>query len=163
MGVLLEAGRYRVHLIEWRMMETKASKLPQFVIRFRAVEFWAGDAWRPFQGSDNEITGWFNLIKKDGTLNDFTLKALRHALGWDGQSFNGLQDGDWTQAQITVRNEKDQAGEDKLKVAFLNHWDDSGKKPMDQKTLSRWDEKLKASKADSIKLNSEILEDLSIF
>lgn len=70
-----------------------------------------------------EITGYFYLEKKDGSLNMNAIKSLREAFGWDGLDPFWLQDNGEVlgqkPVQLNLRNETYE-GRTSIRVAFLN-------------------------------------------
>lgn len=73
--------------------------------------------------SNEQMTtiGYFCIEKKDGTINDFNIEAIRQSLGWNGQAISWLEDTDLRNhpVQITVDWQTYQ-GKENLKVQFLN-------------------------------------------
>ena len=107
MGKITEPGRYNVRPVEWSI-KVEEGKCPQFVVAFVTDE-------------GETITGFFTLLNKDNTPNVINLKALHKALGWDGNSFDGLENGDWSQAICSIVVEEDEYdGKTSLKVRYLN-------------------------------------------
>ena len=50
---------------------------------------------------DSEKIVWrANLVKKDGSFNDYNLRDLRACFGWDGADFFWFEDADISQAQF---------------------------------------------------------------
>lgn len=115
MSALKEPGSYKAKCQKWRMAEKQGGK-PQFEVQYACTEWWDGSEWKPFKGEDNEITGYYHLVKRDGALNEFAINSLRDALGWKG-GFKALANGDYDMVQIVV--DTDDRG--KLAVKFTNN------------------------------------------
>jgi len=110
-------GTFKARPLEWGV---KTDGTPAFVVKYDLLEWWNGTGWEP-PGGDYQITGYHYPLKKNGTVNDVQYKALREALGWDGSSFQTLNDGDYSQIECQVRlGYEDYNGQQKLKVQFLN-------------------------------------------
>lgn len=120
-----EPGIYRAYPTAWAVEKTEGGAV-QFAVQFSLSDVKQGGEWHALQEPE-EITGYFYVVKKDGTLNDRTIKSIKEALGWDGASLASLADGDWseTQVQVTVGAET-YNGKERLKVQWLNHRDYQG-------------------------------------
>ena len=141
MSALREPGRYVARCMEWEISSSRAG-YPVFVVRFHVSSWWDGSGWKPYLGGDNEIAGYFYLVKNDGTINEFTIRSLSESLGWDGLSFAGLAAGEWGDCQIEARQEQ-YKGTMKIKVAFINHIDyrPSGSPPLEKEKVAVLDAK----------------------
>ena len=84
-------GRFKATIREHGVAETGQNKLATFVCHFQLTEELGNGEWLPVE-EDLDITGYFYLEKKDGTLNTVTIDALKRAFGWDGRDPFWLQD-----------------------------------------------------------------------
>ncbi len=74
-----------------------------------------------------EITGYHYLTKKDGSLNDFTLDALKRALGWDGANAEWLVQQDFSEHPVTIKLGFETFNNvQRIKVQFLNPHGETG-------------------------------------
>lgn len=115
-------GAFRAVITEAGVTTGKNNKLPQFVARVVAKEWYCDDAslfahfgiteagWVSYDYGQESI-GYFQLVydKKDAEGNPtgqimpmFHVEALMSALGWNGQSFAALGTTDWTGKEVTV-------------------------------------------------------------
>jgi hypothetical protein len=131
MNLPTQMGRYLAVPTDWSVQESGDNRLATFVCQFSLTQFLVrepdGDLWADVSHQGLEITGYFYLTKKDGTLNVFQLNALQSALGWDGASVRSLAEGDWssTEIQLTIAEEEYQ-GKRKVKIQFINPRDWTG-------------------------------------
>lgn len=125
MALLTQTGTYLAKPNTWGV-KAEEGKSPRFAIVFDCVQRRIGAEWEPVDG-EQRITGFFTLINKDGNGNEINLRALRDALGWDGLSFESLENGDWskTEVQIVVDNHV-YNGKTSLEVKYLNPRDYTG-------------------------------------
>lgn len=118
-------GIYRAYPAAWAVEQVKSGAV-QLAVQFSITDVKEKGEWVVMEQPE-EITGYFYIVKKDGTLNDRQIQSIKDALGWDGVSFANLASGDWsgTQVQITVGSEVYE-GKKRLKVQWLNHRDYEG-------------------------------------
>lgn len=116
-------GRYRSEITEHGVSETGQNKLTTFSCRFRLLDEYVGGEWRPVD-TIQEITGYFYLEKRDGSLNTVTIDMLKDALGWDGRDPFWLQDaqlaGTIVQTKIGV---EEYNGQRRMKVQYIDSAD----------------------------------------
>jgi hypothetical protein len=123
MSLLTKAGRYLASPEQWGI-KTEEGKCPQFGMTFLVNSSLDGEE-QIEQGQ--RITGWWTLINTNGGANEITLKTMREALGWDGQSFSSLQGGDWTAMEVQIVVEPEEyKGKTTLKVRYMNPRDYAG-------------------------------------
>ena len=97
------------------------SKLATCVINFTLFEELVGGEWVNCEDESLDITGWFFLEKKDGSVNTSAVDSLKAAFGWDGRDMFWLQDTDLTQQAVQVRLAfEEYQGKSRIKVKFLN-------------------------------------------
>lgn len=120
MSMIEQAGTYIAKATSWGV-EVEEGKCPKFVMFF---EVSADKDGQPVEGS---ITGYFTLINKDNSANEINLRCLKDVLGWDGQSFDTLNDGDWSQTEVQIVVEQEEyQGKTQLRVRYLNPKDYAG-------------------------------------
>ncbi len=96
-------------------------KLATCVINFSLFEEMIDGQWQSCEDESLDITGWFFLEKKDGSVNSATIDSLKAALGWDGRDMFWLQDTDLSQQPVQVRLAfEEYQGKNRIKVKFLN-------------------------------------------
>lgn len=110
--------------------ETRENKLLQVVIQYRLFEEFVpnqpadqGGPWVDCSASSFEITGYHILERRDHSLNESAIEALKAALGWDGRDPFWLQDNAAALADRPVQVKlvfEEYNGQQTLKVAFLN-------------------------------------------
>ena len=83
--------------------ETGPNKLSTCIVGFRLYEVLADAAWENCEDEHLEITGYFYIEKKDGSVNTLTVDALKAAFGWDGRDPFWLQDTDLSQHPVQVK------------------------------------------------------------
>lgn len=121
MSMLNREGIFLARPVAWGLQPSKNSKSQAVFIEF-LVEYahngtgW--DDWRDYE--DQTITGYFYIVKKDGTVNSTQVEILAEALGWDGSPGALLNDPPNVRCQITTENETYE-GKTRLKVKWLNH------------------------------------------
>jgi hypothetical protein len=95
-------GRFKATILEHGVAETGPNKLATFVCRFQLTQELINSEWEPVE-EDLDITGYFYLEKRDGTLNTVTIDHLKSAFGWDGRDPFWLQDADFGQLVVQVK------------------------------------------------------------
>lgn len=95
-------GRFKATILEHGVAETGPNKLATFVCRFQLTQELINGEWEPVE-EDLDITGYFYLEKRDGTLNSVTIDHLKSAFGWDGRDPFWLQDADFGQLVVQVK------------------------------------------------------------
>jgi len=116
-------GLFNAYPVDIGIAETRENKLLQAVISYHLVEELVSGEWVDCSGENLEICGYHVLERKDHSLNQFTIEALKAALGWDGRDPFWLQDNaaDLAQKPVQVRLAfETYDGQMRLKVAFLN-------------------------------------------
>lgn len=95
-------GRFKATILEHGVAETGPNKLATFVCRFQLIQELINGEWEPVD-QDFDITGYFYLEKRDGTLNSITIDNLKSAFGWDGRDPFWLQDADFSRLVVQVK------------------------------------------------------------
>lgn len=113
-------GRFKAAILEHGVAETGPNHLATFVCKFRLTEELVNGEWTPVD-DDFQITGYFYLEKKDGTLNTVTIDSLKSAFGWDGRDPFWLQDADFDGLIVQVKLTYEQYnGQTRLKVQYVD-------------------------------------------
>lgn len=141
--MLPEKGTYIAGLLEWAVNQPDG-KCPSFDVFFECRQVRQDGQWSPSNGE--RIKESFNLVKRDGNLNEINVRGLRDALGWDGASFAALNNGPWDQAevQIVVGEEAGSDGKMYKAVRYINPRDYTGPARIsgaDAQTLTSLDQK----------------------
>jgi hypothetical protein len=148
MNIPNEPGRYIGVPKKWGVNETGQNSIPTFACEFDLLQVWNGVEWVDISQEGFEITSWFYLFKKDGQPNEFTIKALKESMGWDGTSMAALNDTEWgqTEVQLTLDIETYE-GKQKMKVQFINPRDSvpGGVQKADPQTVQSLDQKYGAT------------------
>ncbi|MFB3894496.1 MAG: hypothetical protein ACE15C_21045 [Phycisphaerae bacterium] len=116
-------GLFNAYPVEIGLSESRQNKLLQVVILYRLVEEQVEGQWSDCSEEHLEITGYHILEKRDHSLNEKTIGALKDALGWDGRDPFWLQDNAAELAQKPVQVKlafEEYDGQQTLKVQYLN-------------------------------------------
>ena len=121
-------GLFNAYPAEIGIDETGPNNLATCIIRFDLYEELQPDGqWADCAGEKWEITGYFYLEKKDGSLNTLTLDALKAALGWDGRDPFWLQETDLSEHPVQVKlGFEEYGGKTRIKVQYLNPFGSTG-------------------------------------
>jgi len=100
-------GTFRGTLLRWQMKQTK-NGFPQFVPDIAAEEWYNPETeeFEPWSQYGQELRGYLVLFgaNKDGSpLETFHVQNLKDALGWDGLSFESLENGEWGKTKVLFR------------------------------------------------------------
>jgi len=117
--MLNREGVFHVYPIEIGVDETGANNLATCIVRYQIFQEKIDGVFEEIAAE--EITTWYYLEKKDGSINDFTISALKAAFGWDGRDAFWLQDTELSDhpVQITCAFET-YNGQERLKVLWTN-------------------------------------------
>lgn len=121
-------GRFKANILEHGVAETGPNKLATFICKFGLLAELANTEWVPFAPEDvgMEITGYFYLEKKDGSINTITVDSLKAAFGWDGRDPLWLQDSNFSHLTVQVKLEFELFdGKTRLKVRYVDAEDAS--------------------------------------
>jgi len=115
-------GLFNAHPVQIGIDETGPNNLATCIINFKLYEeLQPSGEWADCSADNFDITGYFYLEKKDGSLNTITIDALKDALGWDGRDPFWLQETDLSQHAVQVRLAfEEYGGKTRLKVQYLN-------------------------------------------
>jgi hypothetical protein len=115
-------GRFKANIIEHGVAETGPNNLATFVCKFGLIQELANGDWLAVD-ENLDITGYFYLEKKDGSINTITVDALKEAFGWDGRDPLWLQDTDFVSSGLLVQVKLGYElynGKQRLKVQFVD-------------------------------------------
>lgn len=113
-------GRFKATILEHGVSESGPNKLATFICRFQLVMELINGAWEPVE-EDLDITGYFYLEKRDGTLNSVTIDNLKSAFGWDGRDPFWLQDADFNAHVVQLKLEfETYDNKTRLKVRYVD-------------------------------------------
>ncbi len=121
-------GLFNAHPVEIGIDETGPNKLATCIIRFKLYEeLQPSGEWDDCASDNFEITGYFYVEKKDGSLNTVTIDALKAALGWDGRDPFWLQETDLSEHAVQVKlGFEEYGGKTRIKVQYLNPFGSTG-------------------------------------
>ena len=121
-------GLFNAFPIEVGVDETGPNKLATCIIKFKLYEeLQDSGEWDDCAADNFEITGYFYLEKKDGSLNSITIDALKAALGWDGRDPFWLQETDLSQHAVQLKLALEEyGGKTRMKVQYLNPFGATG-------------------------------------
>ena len=122
-------GLFNAFPVQIGIDETGPNNLATCIINFKLYEeLQPTGEWADCSGDNLDITGYFYLEKKDGSLNTVTIDALKDSLGWDGRDPFWLQETDLSQHPVQVKLAfEEYGGKTRLKVAYLNPHGSTGK------------------------------------
>ena len=121
-------GLFNAYPIDVGVDETGPNKLATCIINFRLYEeLQSSGEWEDCSDANFEVTGYFYLEKKDGSLNTITLDSVKSALGWDGRDPFWLQDTDLSHHAVQLKLAfEEYNGKTRLKVQYLNPYGSTG-------------------------------------
>lgn len=73
----------------------------------------------------DSLVNYHNLMKKDGTVNEFTFRSLQKAFGITARDPFALEQGVGCQVRVTLETDT-YNDKERLRVAFVNHPEDQG-------------------------------------
>lgn len=116
-------GLFHAYPVDIGIGQTRENKLLQAVISYHLVEELVQGEWVDCGAENLQINGYHVLERRDHSLNEYAIEALKAALGWDGRDPFWLQDNASELAQRPVQVKlafEPYDGQMRLKVAFLN-------------------------------------------
>jgi len=121
-------GLFNAYPIDVGVDETGPNKLATCIISFRLYEeLQPSGEWTDCSDEKFDVTGYFYLEKRDGSLNTITLDSLKSALGWDGRDPFWLQETDLSAHPVQVKLAfEEYNGKTRLKVQYLNPYGSTG-------------------------------------
>jgi len=121
-------GLFNAYPIDIGIDETGPNKLATCIIGFRLYEeLQPSGEWADCSNEKFDITGYFYLEKKDGSLNTITLDSLKSTLGWDGRDPFWLQETDLSGHPVQLKLAfEEYGGKTRLKVQYLNPYGSTG-------------------------------------
>lgn len=125
MSLINRSGTFKFLPIDWGISETSGG-YPQFQMSLIAKEYWDQDekVWIDWsQYEENEIIAYLVLVGGEGKplLN---CQQIQKALGWSGESFSELANGDYSQTMIQGRVEEQTYQDNtRLKIVWIDHVD----------------------------------------
>ncbi len=121
-------GLFNAYPAEIGIDETGPNNLATCIIGFRLYEeLQPSGEWADCSGENFQISGYFYLEKRDGSLNSITIDSLKNALGWDGRDPFWLQETDLSEQPVQVKLGFEQYdGKIRLKVQYLNPYGSTG-------------------------------------
>lgn len=136
-------GTFRGKLTEWGVSESKGG-FPQFVAKLLALEYYDEEKgeYVPWVEYDQELPAYLILFtkKNEAWVECLNVAQIKKALGWDGQSFESLANGQYGETIVLFRVEPNEYnGQTTLQVKWI---DTADANPV--KTLPKYDaDKLK--------------------
>lgn len=116
-------GRFRARVIDVGVNATGPNKLCTIVLRFGLTEEYADGEWRNIEAEDLDVVAYCYIEKRDGTLNDFQIEALKEAFGWPGvDPFWFEEQKELPSVQVTLDWDEYQ-GKSRIRVQFINAYD----------------------------------------
>ena len=126
MQMLTRDGAFRGHVLEWAVSKSTGG-YPQFVMRLAAEEWYNPETseYEPWNQYEQEIRAYLILYaaNQDGSPKEmFHVNDIKAALGWDGLSFESLENGEWGDKVVMFRTSvSDYNG--KIQVQSIGHAD----------------------------------------
>jgi hypothetical protein len=121
-------GLFNAHPVQIGIDETGPNNLATCIINFKLYEeLQPSGEWADCSADNFDISGYFYLEKKDGSLNTVTIDALKDALGWDGRDPFWLQEADLSEHAVQVKLALEEyGGKTRMKVQYLNPFGSTG-------------------------------------
>ena len=121
-------GLFNAYPVDIGIDETGPNNLATCIINFRLYEeLQPSGEWADCSHENFDISGYFYLEKKDGSLNTVTVDALKAALGWDGRDPFWLQETDLSAHAVQVKlGFEEYNGKTRIKVQYLNPFGSTG-------------------------------------
>lgn len=122
------AGIFKAKPTSWGVQKSEGSQSVAIAIDFTILAQLEGYEWADWSGyEEHTITGYFWVIKKDGSINSTTVTSICESLYWNCSLESIANDPvpDMV-VQITVKEET-YNGQTRLKVGWLNPGDYSPK------------------------------------
>lgn len=121
MSIQLErAGIFKARPMAWGLQKSDQTQSVAVGIEFAIVAMLDNGAWQDWtQYEEHTITGYFYVVKRDGTINTRTVENLVQALGWNGDLSSVLAPPPDRVVQITV-NAEEYEGKIRHKVQWIN-------------------------------------------
>lgn len=120
-------GRFLARVLDRGVDETGPNDLLTCTCDYHIVHEQTSEGWADVP-DDWRITGYHYLVKRDGSINESTIKQLKAAFGWDGRDPFIIQEMDLPEdhlVQITVAMET-YNGQTKPKVNWVDSKDATG-------------------------------------
>ena len=120
MSFIDRAATFRGNIVD-HAVNVSTGGFPQFQVQLIANEIWDIDEekwadWTPYE--EREITAY--LILFGGKGETFNVQHIKEATGWDGNSFQQLNDADLSKVTLQFRVETNTyEGKDRLQVARI--------------------------------------------
>ena len=129
MNSIDRAGTFRGVPTDWGVSESKGG-FPQFVVKLLAQEMYdeTENVWMPWSEYEMEITAYLILYTKDKNTGEWKELAkanqIKKALGWNGQSFADLANGDYSTKRILFCIDLNEFnGSSRLQVNWIDAFD----------------------------------------
>lgn len=122
MKMLDRAGTFMVRPLSWGLQKKQTGSV-QMVIEYMILAQFDDGQWVDWSGfEDHSITGYHNIVKKDGSVNTMQVELLAESIGWDGNMEAVKTGPPAAVCQIDCRYEE-YNGKESLKVAWIAHGD----------------------------------------
>lgn len=119
-------GIFLARPVAMGLQNAKETKAVSVWVEFQITAQQDGTEWTDWSSyEDHSITGYFWIVKKDGTVNERTVANLAEVLDWDGNPETISGDPPDIPVQITVAEET-YNGNITLRVQWLNPADYQG-------------------------------------
>jgi len=121
MSMLNREGVFHAYPVEIGIDETGGNNLATCIVRYQVFQERIDGFFDDISDEGAEITPWYYLEKKDGSINDFTVNALKEAFAWDGRDAFWLQDTDLAEHAVQITTAFETYNNTKrLKVQWTN-------------------------------------------
>lgn len=125
MSLISREGTYRADGITDSGISLTTNGFPQFVASIKATQCYDFDEkqWVDWSGEDEETIAYFVLFGGNGKPT-LSAKNIQKALGWSGQSFEELNDTDYSEVPFQFRvEEHEYEGNVTLQVNWITEYD----------------------------------------
>ncbi|MCO6438969.1 MAG: hypothetical protein J5J06_17885 [Phycisphaerae bacterium] len=119
-------GRYKARVIESGLTLLGDMRLATVVVNYQCIAELVHGEWLPID-EDVSICGYHFIQKRDGSLNQHTINALRDALGWDGLDVRWFEQANLRDVDVQLSCDWEEfEGQQRMRVKFLNPADYAG-------------------------------------
>ncbi len=102
MQLVDRVGSFRGRIVKYGLHESDKTKSKGVILTVELDEFYDSDEWHEWEQYEMEVSGYLNIIKKDGALNEIGVRSLVDHAGWDGILIS-LVEGTWSPKPIQVK------------------------------------------------------------
>lgn len=120
-------GTWNAYPVQIGVDETGPNNLATAIISFAIYEEKLQGEYVDVASEQLEIVSYYYLEKTNGELNDFAIKSLKEALGWDGIDPTWLSQEDLSEHPVQITTDwEEYQGKESMKVQWTNAYGSTG-------------------------------------